>query len=96
MIKKNKTHSWGDQIVSIQDKSRRMYSNENSRTFFSKFKIHIGIDEIVVCKKPFGSLFGVGKNVIGRICNKLKQNITSPKEERGKHLICPNKIPENI
>lgn len=85
-------------LIGINSIVRHRSENENctKRSFSSYYKVRVGDKEHIVCKKAFCSLFGLGKSVIDRICNNLKQNNPSPKDNCGKHTVRPNQVSDLI
>src|ERR1051325_3602944 len=58
-------------------------------------KVKEDLESRLVCKKAFCSLHGVSLNRVDRICDHLKYNITSPRDQRGCHGN-QRKIPSDI
>ncbi|KAL4113857.1 hypothetical protein QTP88_017418 [Uroleucon formosanum] len=85
-------------LIGINSIVRHRSENENctKRSFSSYYKVRVGDKEHIVCKKAFCSLFDLGKSVIDRICNNLKQNNPSPKDNCGKHTVRPNQVSDLI
>jgi len=67
-----------------------------SKTYSVQYEVKLGTDVILICKKAFCSIFGVGKTAVDRIVKKLQNNIPSPTDNRGKHQNRPNKLPADI
>lgn len=59
------------------------------------FQIHIGEIQKEVCRRGLASLHGISEKRIRRI-SLLKTQFKSPKDMRGKHLIRPQKISDEI
>lgn len=99
IVEKEKQDTFLCGLISVNSIVRRRpksgMSGEN-RSCSCKYKIRIGINEIIVCKKAFCSLFGIGKAVVERLVRNIKSNNPSPKDLRGKHGIRQNKIPEDV
>lgn len=55
------------------------------KTCSAKYKVQYNSTTLYVCKKAFGSVFGISKHVIDSIVQKVKNNDFSPKVGRGKH-----------
>lgn len=86
-------------LISLNDVSRRRPRNntKSNRSYSCVYKIRIdGINETIVCKIAFCSLFGIGKAIIERIISSIKSNNPSPKDLRGKHLNRANQISDQV
>lgn len=78
---------------------QRHRSRDGSRpniTCSMQYEVRFDGNVISVCKKAFCSIFGVSKTAVDRIIKKIKNNIPSPTDERGKHQNRVNKLPDNI
>lgn len=71
-------------------KRHRSKLGKRQKTCSAKYKIKISLMFVYVCQKAFCSLFGIGKHVVDRIVQQIKNNDFSPKDGRGKHTNRPN------
>jgi len=60
------------------------------KTRSAKYKVKFSSTTLYICRKAFGSIFGVSKHVIDRVVQKVKNNDFSPKDGRGKYNNRPN------
>lgn len=77
---------------------RRLSITDNSKPKSCSCIHFIRIKEVEkrVCKKPFCSFLGIGKNRVQRIIKSLQKNEPSPLDKRGKHVNRGNKINDQI
>lgn len=84
---KEKQDTFLSGLIQVSDVLRRRPINNEkpNRCVACLYKVRFGTDELKVFKTAFCSFFGIGKAVVERVFTKLRQNITSPKDFRGKH-----------